>query len=202
MGRHWLKSIAGIGDHAQAFRDAYPIVASPIRRSTADADICAHPACFACSPRWPAAPWTAANSTCTSRRPAPRLRRGRGRRRARRAVDTRATSSSRWFERLISQPPPDRDGAWTPTGWSTSSTAPPRPGGGQGLLGEGVLPRARLDWWALDVDPRRTSLEDRRRRRHRRTRASSARRCARSFRRRCSSTGCRTRAGGRSRTAG
>src|SRR5436190_15595420 len=35
MGRHWLKSIAGIGAHAQAFRDAYPI-APPNPASTDD----------------------------------------------------------------------------------------------------------------------------------------------------------------------
>jgi hypothetical protein len=46
MGRHWLKSISGIGNHAKAFRDAYPIL-PPNPKSTADAAICAHPASFA-----------------------------------------------------------------------------------------------------------------------------------------------------------
>ena len=159
LGRHWLKSIAGIGDYAQAYRDAYPI-AAPDPRSEDDADICAHPGAFAMMSALAgramdggdlylhlkeagAHAWDGV-SVLDADKP---------------ALDAAGEKFVAWFERLISQPPADHDGAWTPDRLEYQFDCSAPTGEAAKVYSAKEYASGRLDWWALAVDPSRTSLE-------------------------------------------
>ncbi|MBG0792355.1 hypothetical protein IYY11_02655 [Methylocystis sp. H62] len=160
LGRHWLKSIFGIGDYAQAYRDAYPIV-PPDPASADDAEICAHPAAFtilsAVAGRAMdggdlylhlktagAHAWDGVAVANADRGP----------------LDAAGVKFVAWFERLVSQPPEDHDGAWTPDRLEYQFDCSAPVAAAAKVYSAKEYSSGRLDWWALDVDPSRTSLDD------------------------------------------
>jgi hypothetical protein len=160
LGRHWLKSIAGIGDYAQAYRDAYPI-AAPDPTSEADADICAHAGAFAMMSALAgramdggdlylhlkevgAHAWDNVAVLNTDRD----------------ALDIAGEKFVTWFERLISQPLEDHDGAWTPDRLEYQFDCSAPTADAAKVYSATEYASGRLDWWSLDVDPARTSLEE------------------------------------------
>jgi hypothetical protein len=163
LGRHWLKLIAPIGNYAQKYRDAYPI-AMPDPTSPAEADVCAHPTSTSMLSALAGRAMDggdlyshlvgtgagAASDGIALDDPAHGT-----------ALDSAGTTLVAWFERLISQPPPDHDGAWTPNRLEYQfDCSAPRPDGTAKVYTATEYASGRLDWWAVDVDATRTTLED------------------------------------------
>jgi hypothetical protein len=160
MGRHWLKAISGIGDHAQVFRDAYPIL-QPDPTSTADADICAHPASFAMLSALAGRAMDGGELYLHLKEPGAAASDGVAVGADAAAINTQGDKFVLWFERLISQPPPDHDGAWTPDRleYQFQCSAPTSERSAK-VYTSTEFYSGRLDWWALDVDPNKTTLEE------------------------------------------
>ena len=191
-GRQWLKLMASIGDFAAEFRNEYPIHA-PDPSDPADAVYTAHPEA-----------WSAFR--LAGRRmdgvklyrhlidgghawdDIPALDPHRG------EVDDLAERFVRWFERLIHQP--GEEDAWLPDRleYQFACAAPDR--GGEKVLVAEEYALGHLDWYAVDADAGAGAA-----RRHARRPARRARRSRSSCPPRSASRACRTRAGGRSRTA-
>jgi hypothetical protein len=161
MGRHWLKSIATIGPYAQAYRDAYPI-RMPDPTAEADVDVCAHPGGFAMLTavagramdggdlylHLKAAGAHASDGVAVA--PADRT-----------DLDDAGVRFVNWFERLISQPPEGHDGAWRSDRleYQFQASAPVSANAAK-VYAASEYYSGKLDWWAVDVDPERTTLED------------------------------------------
>jgi hypothetical protein len=155
MGREWLALVKGIGNHRQAFVDAYRIEA-PDPTSTADAEILANPQTwelFAAvagremdggslyehlveSPENHA--YDDVNGIASTEHT---------------AFDEAAEKFLAWFERLILQPPQAGDDAWAPPQleYRFAASAP------EGEEDEKVYvadeySQGRLDWYSLDID--------------------------------------------------
>ena len=160
MGRHWLKAISGIGDHAQAFRDAYPIL-PPDPTSTADADICAHPGSFATLSALAGRAMDGGELYLHLKEAGAVASDGVAVGGDAAAINTQGGKFVLWFERLISQPPADHDGAWTPDRleYQFQCSAPTSEQSAKVYTATEFY-SGRLDWWALDVDPRKTTLEE------------------------------------------
>jgi hypothetical protein len=161
LGRHWLKSIAAIGDYEEAYRDAYPI-AMPDPETDADADVCAHPGSFAMMSAIAGRAMDGgdlylhlreAGALASDGVAIQNIHKG--------AIDAAGVKLVAWFERLITQPPPERDGAWTPDRLEYQfDCSAPSPGGASKVYSAKEYASGRLDWWALDVDAERSSLDD------------------------------------------
>jgi hypothetical protein len=161
LGRQWLSSIAGIGPYADKYRQRYPI-AQPDPDVAENADICAHPGVFAMisalagramdggalylhllesgTHAWDDVVVAEADKQ---------------------ALDTAGLALVSWFDRLISQPPPQHDGAWTPDRmeYQFDCSAPVDDDKAK-VYAATEYAGGQLDWWALDTDRARTSLED------------------------------------------
>ena len=162
LGRHWLKSIAAIGNYGQKYRDAYPI-SMPDPTSAAQADVCAHPASMSLLTALAGRAMDggdlythlvvdggAASDLIALDDP------GDGA-----ALDTAGTTFVAWFDRLLSQPPEGHDGAWTPDRLEYQfDCSAPRADGTAKVYTATQYASGRLDWWAVDVDPTRTSLDE------------------------------------------
>jgi hypothetical protein len=160
MGRHWLKTISGIGNHAQAFRDAYPIL-PPDPTSTADADICAHPASFATLSAVAGRAMDGGELYLHLKEAGAVASDGVAVGGDAAAINTQGDKFVLWFERLISQPPPDHDGAWTPDRLEYQfQCSSPTSEQSAKVYTATEFYSGRLDWWALDIDPSRTTLEE------------------------------------------
>jgi hypothetical protein len=154
MGREWLALIEPIGDHRQAFVDAYPIQA-PDPTSTDDAEIVAGPLAWEL---FAAVAGRAMDGGLLYEHlvenPANHAYDGvagiaaadHG------AFDTAATAFLAWFERLILQPPAAGDDAWIPPQleYQFAASAPERGGAEKVYVAEGYS-QGRLDWYSLDV---------------------------------------------------
>lgn len=160
MGRHWLKSIAGIGAHATAYRNAYPIT-QPDPTASADADVCAHPAGFATLAALAGRAMdggdlyrhlkTGGAASDGIGAPAPEAA----------ALDAAGTRFVTWFERLISQPAEGHDGAWTPERLEYQFEASsPQADATAKVYVASQYASGRLDWYGLDVDPERSSIDE------------------------------------------
>jgi hypothetical protein len=160
MGRHWLKAISGIGNHAQAFRDAYPIM-PPDPTSTADADICAHPASFATLSALAGRAMDGGELYLHLKEAGAVASDGVAVGGDAAAINAQGDKFVLWFERLISQPPADHDGAWTPDRleYQFQCSAPTSEQSAKVYTATEFY-SGRLDWWALDVDPNKTTLEE------------------------------------------
>jgi hypothetical protein len=155
MGRQWLKLIAGIGAYRDQFIAAYPIPA-PDPTSATDADRCAHPEVWqsfaaiagramdggalfdhlATNPANHAYDGIAAIAHGDFA-----------------AIDHAATRFMAWFDRLLMQPPPAGDDAWTPPSLEYQFRASaPTPSGGEKVYIADEYYQDRLDWYNLDVD--------------------------------------------------
>jgi len=160
MGRHWLKTISGIGNHAQAFRDAYPIL-PPNPSSTADADICAHPASFATFSALAGRAMDGGDLYLHLKTAGAAASDGVAVGGDAAAINAKGDKFVLWFERLISQPPADHDGAWTPDRleYQFQCSAPTSEQSAKVYTAKEFY-SGRLDWWAVNVDPNKTTIEE------------------------------------------
>lgn len=160
LGRRWLKAIAGIGDYAQAYRDAYPIVA-PDPTSEDDADICAHAGAFAMMSALAGRAMDGGDLYLHLKEAGAHAWDGLAVLGAHKGpLDLAGGKLVAWFERLISQPPPERDGAWTPDRLEYQFDCSAPTSEEAKVYSAKEYASGRLDWWAFDVDPSRTTLEE------------------------------------------
>jgi hypothetical protein len=154
MGREWLALVAGIGDHRQAFIDAYPVRA-PDPTDPADAAICADPQVWellaavagrtmdgqALLDHLDADPAHHAYDDVAGIGSADHG-----------PIDDAVTAFRSWYARLVAQPTRGAD-AWNPQALdyrfrvATSSTD-----GTEKVYTAGDYVQGRLDWYSLDVD--------------------------------------------------
>ncbi len=154
MGREWLALTSAIG-HRQAFIDAYPVVA-PDPTLPADAELCAHPQVWelfaAAAGRamdggllYEHLLASAANHAYDGVAGIPNG--------DHLAIDHAAERFLAWFDRLIVQPPPSGDDAWTPPALEYRFAASaPEGGGAEKVYVADSYYQGRLDWYSLDVD--------------------------------------------------
>ena len=156
MGREWLALIEGIGNHRDAFIDAYP-VEEPDPTTEADADRSAHPHV-----------WEFFDAVAGRAMDGGKLYEHLVENPANHAFDgvagVPATDHAQldaaagrfldWFRRLILQPPPTGDDAWSPPQLEYRFAASaPEPGGEEKVYVAEEYYQGRLDWYSLDVDP-------------------------------------------------
>jgi hypothetical protein len=155
MGREWLALVKGIGNHRQAFVDAYRIEA-PDPDAAADTQIVSSPEAWelfaavagremdggALYEHLLADPSNHAYDG-VSGIPAS----------AHEAFDEAAEKFLAWFERLILQPSHDGDDAWAPSRLEYEFAAStPREAGAEKVYVADDYSQGRLDWYSLDVD--------------------------------------------------
>ncbi|MBF6222796.1 hypothetical protein IU479_32440 [Nocardia abscessus] len=160
LGRQWLKSTAGIGDYADAYRARYPITL-PDPGAPADVDVCAHPGALAMVSALAGRAMDGGELYLHLLEPGAHAWDGIAVADADKAgLDAAAARFVRWFARLISQPPPDRTGAWTPDHleYRFDCSAPTAPDAAK-VYAASDYAAGRLDWWAVDADPSRTRLD-------------------------------------------
>lgn len=159
LGRRWLKTIAAIGDHADAFRTAYPI-AAPEPSLAEDADICAHPSSFAMLSAVAGRAMDGGALYQHLKTPGALASDGLALGADAAAIDLQGPRLVAWFERLISQPPEDHDGAWTPDRleYQFQCSAPVTEEAAK-VYSAREFYSGRLDWWSLDVEPNATRLD-------------------------------------------
>jgi hypothetical protein len=160
LGRRWLRSIGAIGDYADAYRAAYPI-AEPDPTKAEDADICAHAGAFAMMRALAGRAMDGGDLYLHLKEPGALASDGvaiLGTHKS--AIDTAGEKLVAWFERLISQPPDGHDGAWTPDRLEYQFDCSAPAGGAAKVYSAKEYASGRLDWWALDVDPARTTLDE------------------------------------------
>jgi hypothetical protein len=154
-GREWLALVAVIGDHRQAFVDAYPIHA-PDPTDPADAPLCADPQVWellaavagramdgqALLDHLAADPGHHAYDGIAGIAPGEHT-----------AINAAATAFQAWFARLITQPAAGDPDAWSPQELDYRfSASAPEPGGTEKVWNAGDYVQGRLDWYSLDVD--------------------------------------------------
>jgi len=154
MGRRWLKQVDAIGPYRAAFVDAYGIDA-PDPADPADAGICAHPQ------EWEVYAAVAGHAMDGGRL-YEHLRAGAGNHAYdgvagiapgdQAALDAAADRFLAWFDRLILQPPPEGDDAWSPPRleYRFAASAPLADGSERVYVAEEYA-EGRLDWYSVDV---------------------------------------------------
>lgn len=154
MGREWLALVAGIGNHRQAFIDAYPVLA-PDPTTVTDAAVCAHPQVWEL---YAAVAGRAMDGGLLhehlTANPANHAWDGVAGIPAgqRSAIDHAAERFLAWFERLILQPPAVGDDAWTPSSLDYRFAASaPEGGGTEKVYVADDYAQGRLDWYSLDI---------------------------------------------------
>lgn len=161
LGRRWLQLIGPIGNYSQRYRDAYPI-AMPNPAAPAEADVCAHPASTSMLSALAGramdggdlyahlvAPGGAASDGIALDAAGDQA-----------ALDAAGVALVAWFDRLISQPPADHDGAWTPPRLEYQfDCSAPKADGTAKVYTATQYASGRLDWWTVDVDPTRDTLD-------------------------------------------
>jgi hypothetical protein len=155
MGREWLALIAGIGDHRQAFIDAYPIHA-PDPTDPGDAALCADPQVWelvaavagramdgqALLDHLDADPGHHAYDGVVGVAHAEYS-----------AIDAAVIPFRAWYARLVVQPAAGGPDAWDPQELDYRfSAATPLADGGEKVYTAGDYVQGRLDWYSLDVD--------------------------------------------------
>lgn len=161
MGRQWLSLIRGIGPYENDFIAKYPI-AAPDPSKKDDAAYCAHPEVF----QWYAAVAGkamdgAALYTFLKDNPGshaydgiPTIAGG-----DHLTIDDRAARFLSWFDRQFLQPPPKGDDAWLPDRLEYQFSASAPVTGGEKVYTAPSYYQGRLDWYSLDVDAARKSLD-------------------------------------------
>ena len=201
MGRQWLKLIADVADYTKEFRDAFPIT-EPDPTVESDADRAAHPEV-----------WQAFAAVAGRRMDGGALyeylKKALGNHpydgvagiadADRSELDVRAGRFVAWFERQFLQPPAEGEDAWDPARLEYRFACSTPEGDREKVYAAEEYHGGHLDWWAFDVDRSEASLGDSGIPAPR-PRLPTSR--ARSSPRPWSSKGCRTHAGGRSRTGG
>ena len=160
LGRQWLASIAGIGSYADKYRAKYKFEA-PDMDSPDDADICAHTGAFAMVSAFVDRAMDGGELYLHLLEPGAHAWDGIAVAEADKdALDDAGTALVAWFNRLISQPSPGHDGAWTPDRLEYQFDCSAPSGEKAKVYTATEYASGRLDWWATDVDPDRTSLDD------------------------------------------
>lgn len=162
LGRQWLASIDGIGSYADDYLTAYRLQAPDPADLDPDVQGLAHPSSYAMLSALDGLvvdggdlylhllePTAAASDGITLTQP------GHGQ-----LLDDAGKALVAWFHRLISQPDEGHDGAWTPDrleyqfdASSPSSATEAKVYRAEEHAGGG------LDWYSMDVDAARTSLD-------------------------------------------
>lgn len=160
MGRQWLKMLATVGDYTSAFVQQYPIV-MPDPTSAEDAYICAHPDA-----------WQLVTALAGRRMDGGALYTyltgGRDRHAwdeigvlqedARRSkIDEVAKAFVLWFTTTFTQPSKDED-AWLSDRLEYQFSCAAPEGATETVFDAEQYYHGRLDWYSLDVDPRRKTL--------------------------------------------
>jgi len=160
MGRQWLALIKGVGDYKQPFIDAYPITA-PDSTKKEDADRCAHPEVWqtfaaVAGQAMDGAALYAYLKENPAHHPYDGIAVAPG---DQAALDDRASRFLAWFDRQFLQPPQSGDDAWAPEKleYQFSVSAPVTDGEKVYVADEYY--QGRLDWYSLDVDTARSSLD-------------------------------------------
>lgn len=161
LGRQWLASIAGIGAYADKYRAKYKFE-TPDVDSPDDADTCAHPGALAMVSAFVGRamdggelylhllePGATASDGVALDDPGDKA-----------DLDTAGDALVAWFQRLIAQPELGHDGAWTPDRLEYQFDCSAPSGEKAKVYTATEYASGRLDWWATDVDPDRTSLDD------------------------------------------
>jgi hypothetical protein len=153
MGRRWLTLIAGVGDYAQAYRDAYPITA-PNPTDPADAGRCSTPDVWQ---SYAAVAGRAMDGGALY----DYLTGGANRHAYDNVVgiqqphqgplDNCATRFLAWVGRLFLQPPKDTDDAWLPERLEYQFAASAPVAAGEKVYVADEFAQARLDWYSVDV---------------------------------------------------
>jgi hypothetical protein len=159
MGRYWLKLVAGVGDHRDAFIEAYPVT-EPDPMATADADRAAHPEAWqafaaaagramdggALLAHLAESPAHHAYDGVAGIDPGDHA-----------AIDDRAQRFRAWIARTFAEP--EAADAWDPARleYSFACSAPARTGGETVYVAE-EHHGGHLDWWAFDSDPEQAGL--------------------------------------------
>lgn len=161
LGRQWLSSIAGIGAYADKYRQRYPIE-SRDPDLVDNADICAHPGAFAMISALAGRAMDGGALYLHLLQPGTHAWDGVVVADAdKQALDDAGDALVSWFDRLISQPPADHDGAWTPDRMEYQfDCSAPTAADKAKVYAATEYAAGQLDWWALDTDRARTSLED------------------------------------------
>ena len=74
-------------------------------------------------------------------------------------IDTKATSFLAWFDRQFLQPPAGSNDAWEPSQLEYQFRASAPVAGGEKVYSADAYYQGRLDWYSLDVDASRASLD-------------------------------------------
>jgi hypothetical protein len=164
MGRRWLKLVSGVSlDLRQAYIDSYSIdVPDPAIAS--DAEVCAHSAV------WQHVAAVAGRQMdgyrlyeylvfdLTNRRAHDGITEANTQGK-RDQIDVLATQWRAWFERLFLQPPEAGNPSWKPDYLEHQfACSAPQPSG-EKVLTAAEYHHGHLDWYNLDIDPKRAALE-------------------------------------------
>lgn len=161
LGRQWLSMISGLGSFAGAYRTAYPIEL-PDPDDQGDTQICAHPSSYAMLSALAGRAMDGGDLYLHLKQPGANAWDGvsgigsgdHG------PLKTAADAFVAWFERLVSQPADGHDGAWTPDRLEYQFDCSAPTGVDQAKVYSATeYASGRLDWWAVDVDASRTSLD-------------------------------------------
>ncbi|NKQ37369.1 MAG: hypothetical protein HF973_17355 [Chloroflexi bacterium] len=162
MGRHWLKLMAPLGNYKADFVAQYPI-AKPDPTQKEQAEICAH------RDTWQQAAAVAGRAMDGYRLyeylkdPAHHAYDGTAIPPVQHSeVDILAARFQSWFERLFLQPQEAAPDAWRPSYLEyqfSLSTSNPGHGEEDAVLVADEYYHGRLDWYNLDVDPQRKTLD-------------------------------------------
>jgi hypothetical protein len=162
LGRQWQAMIAGIGMYAEAYRISYPI-SEPDPTDPDDAQICAHPASFAMMTALAGRAMDGGDLYLHLKEPGAHAHDGIAGVQPgdEQALDDAGDALVAWFERLISQPPAGDDGAWRPDRleYKFDCSAPTSVDTAK-VYTASEYASGHLDWWAMDVDAERSSLDD------------------------------------------
>jgi hypothetical protein len=163
LGRQWLSMIDGIGSYADAYLAAYRLEAPDPADLDPDVQGLAHPASYAMLSALDGLvvdggdlylhllePGAAASDGITLTQP------GHGQ-----LLDDQGEAFVAWFDRLISQPDDGHDGAWTPDRLEYQFDASaPSSATAANVYRAAEYAGGSLDWWSIDVDDERTSLDE------------------------------------------
>lgn len=162
MGREWLALVKAIGNHRQAFVDAYPIEA-PDPSADADTEIVAEPQAWELFA-------AVAGREMDGGSLYEHLVAGTGDRSydgvsgvltpEHEAFEEAEKKFLAWFDRLILQPPHEGDDAWAPSRLEYEFAAStPEGEGDEKVYVADEYSQGRLDWYSLDVDPAAEPLD-------------------------------------------
>lgn len=161
MGRQWLKLVSKIGDFKADFMATYP-VALPDPEQKSDALVTAHPEAWqgfaaAAGRSMDGAElyfYLKSNAThhAYDGTGVPDDKKG--------DIDAAAAKFIAWFERLYYQPSDPVNNAWKPSFLEYQFAASAPVADGEKVMTADEYYHGHLDWYNLDIDPKRTTLGD------------------------------------------